>query len=483
MQRHSVWANLAVYPRLRIRAIFPATIGWVLVVGATALGQPCEWDPRIGIPGMTDSDADDIIVRALTVYDDGNARSLYAGGIFTRSGSTEINGIAKWTGEVWTPVGGGVRDFSRIYAMVVVEEGIDPGLYVGGSFTIAGLRQAKGVARWDGNEWRNLGIGLEDGIFQTIVFALAIYDDGNGPALYAGGRFRTAGGAPVKNIAKWNGSIWSGVGGGMDGMTGVDRINALHVFDDGSGPALYAGGMFDGAGGVPSAGVVKWDGETWSDVGGGVGGNNPYVRAFEVYDDGNGPALIVGGNFTSAGAGELTTIRVAKWDGVEWSAMGDGFGGINPWVTSFKVFDDRTGPQLFACGKFTMSGETVVKKIARWTRTAWVPLRDGVNDNIYGVTVFNNEDVRTLTVGGRFIFADHQSSKHVAQWSCPEPLPGDTDSDGDVDLIDYRNFTRCIRGPGQTPMPACMVLDLDEDFDVDWSDFGRFQSAFTGSSE
>ena len=69
--------------------------------------------------------------------------------------------------------------------------------------------------------------------------ALPIYDDGAGPALYAGGDFTSAGGVSANRIARWNGTSWSALGGGLSGLVG-----ALAVHDDGAGAALYAGGAF-----------------------------------------------------------------------------------------------------------------------------------------------------------------------------------------------------------------------------------------------
>ena len=48
----------------------------------------------------------------------------------------------------------------------------------------------------------------------TLVYALAV----SGSDLYAGGYFTTAGGSAANDIAKWNGSSWSALGSGMDGV-------------------------------------------------------------------------------------------------------------------------------------------------------------------------------------------------------------------------------------------------------------------------
>jgi hypothetical protein len=85
------------------------------------------------------------------------------------------------------------------------------------------------------------------------VRSLAVYDDGSGPALYAGGTFNIAGGVAAERIAKWNGSSWAPLGSGVSGGASTN-VMALVVHDDGGGPALYAGGTFTVAGGGRRAG-------------------------------------------------------------------------------------------------------------------------------------------------------------------------------------------------------------------------------------
>jgi len=112
-----------------------------------------------------------------------------------------------------------------------------------------------------------LGIGTNG-----PVEALAVFDNGSGPALYAGGSFTTAGGAAGNHIAKWNGSSWSALGSGMSGMN--SSVWALTVFNDGSGPALYAGGYFGTAGGVAANDIAQWNGSSWFALGSGMGVGN-----------------------------------------------------------------------------------------------------------------------------------------------------------------------------------------------------------------
>jgi hypothetical protein len=70
------------------------------------------------------------------------------------------------------------------------------------------------------------------------VLAFALYDDGRGPRSYAGGEFNAAGGAPAGRIARWDGTSWSELGGGLT-RGASRRVTAMTAFDDGSGEALY----------------------------------------------------------------------------------------------------------------------------------------------------------------------------------------------------------------------------------------------------
>src|SRR5262245_28757777 len=151
------------------------------------------------------------------------------------------------------------------------------------------------------------------------VRALTVFDDGGGPALYAGGDFTTAGGVLASGIARWDGSSWSALGSGLTDFPGSAQVSALAVFDDGSGPALYVGGSFQSAGGVAARYIARCDGASWSVPS--IGTNGP-VRALTVADDGGGPALYAGGNFTNAGG--VAASRIARWDGSSWSALGSG---------------------------------------------------------------------------------------------------------------------------------------------------------------
>jgi len=367
-------------------------------------------------------------VAALEAYDDGAGTMLYAGGEFTRAGVVAATRIAKWDGAQWSALAGlsGEGMNNTVYTLAEYDDGTGNALYAGGVFTSAGGVTVNRIAKWDGAEWWVLdgpsGEGTND-----IVRVLAAYDDGTGAALYAGGNFLSAGGVAVNGIARWDGTQWSALVG-PSGVGTDGSVNALAVFDDGTGPALYAGGSFTEAGGQPANFIAKWDGAEWSVLGvllddGLYGG----VSALAVYDDGSGPALFAGGIFTTAGG--ITVDNIAKWTGTQWSALDGSLDiGTDRWVSALTVYDDGNGEALYAGGKFETAGGVTVNRVARWDGNRWLPLggpsgvgldgNDGDYDRAaYTLGVFDDGTGEALFVGGSFATAAGIPSSRIAKWT------------------------------------------------------------------
>jgi trimeric autotransporter adhesin len=320
------------------------------VFGATNLAkwEVSGWTPVA--PGI------DGPILSLAVFDDGGGPRLYAAGGFTTIGGVPAGSIARWNGATWAPVGGGFGSgFNFILAMTVFDDGTGPALYVSGVFTNAGGNPAADyIAKWDGAAWSAVGTGVSNG----IPWALTVHDDGSGPALVAGGDFTGAGGLPANRVAKWNGTAWAPLGGGVDGSV---RSLATHVLASGQ-PVLVAGGDFTHADGLPASHIAAWNGAVWAPLGAGL---DDRVQALHTFDDGGGPALWAGGGFSSAGG--APAMRLAKWNGSVWSAPGNVAGQPAPdlWVRSLLIFDDGSGPALHVGGQFSLVGGVVSTSVAR----------------------------------------------------------------------------------------------------------------------
>src|SRR5262245_47584000 len=387
-------------------------------------------------------------VLALTVYDDGGGPALYAGGGFTSIGGVPASKIAKWDGSSWTPLGSGVTGGGSVQAPVVDGDGGGPALYAGGGFTSMGGLPANRIAKWNGVSWTTLGSGMNQPVVDLVTF-----DDGSGTALYAGGSFTSADGVAANRIARWDGSTWTALGSGVSGGV-FPGVSVMIVHDDGSGTALYAGGSFTSAGGVAANGAAKWDGSTWTALGSGVnGGSFPGVSAMIVHDDGSGPAIYAGGNFTLAGGVEAS--RIARWDGSSWSALGsrpglndrvwalavhdDGGGpavyvgvkvieewdgaswssvgrGVNHNVDAFATYDDGAGPALYAGGAFTIAGGGAASHIAKWDGSSWSALGTGTDNVVFALAAYDDGAGPALYAGGAFTIAGGVAASHIAKW-------------------------------------------------------------------
>jgi len=384
--------------------VLAATAACSLGLLSSPAGAQCSrWAEGFQAPGV------DGTVYALASFDDGSGPALYAGGDFTAAGSTAAKNLARWDGASWTALDpSGMA--GHVFALAAFDDGSGPALYAGGWFYAAGGVSASGIARWNGSAWTPLGSGVAGGA--GFVSALAIYDDGSGPALFAAGSFSSAGGTSASNVAKWDGASWSALGSGVD-----SDVFALAVHDDGSGPALFAGGRFENAGGGGAVGIARWDGSTWSPVGGGMTGGEagPYVRALLVHDDGSGPALYAGGGFDSAGG--VQSNKIARWDGSTWSALDSGVSGTtHPHISSLAVFDEGSGPRLFAAGEFTSAGSASTSHIARWDGTAWSSPGSGLEGAAFSLASFDDGSGPGLFVGGSFREASGVVSQGVAKW-------------------------------------------------------------------
>lgn len=337
---------------------------------------------------------------ALLVHDDGGGEALYVGGDFHLAGGASANRIARWDGTAWTPLGTGFNTLSR--ALAEYDAGDGPRLHAGGEFTTAGGLSTAYFSRWDGNAWRPVGQGLDG-----HAIALEVFDGGSGPELYAGGTFTKGAGAALKGIGRWDGAGWAPLASGLSGSAAA--AFALTVFDDGGGPDLYVGGDFTSAGGVAASRIARWDGAAFTPLGAGL---NDQVRALRVFDDGGGPALYAGGWFTASGA--TSTLRLAKWDGAAWTAVG---GGTNNWVYALEVHDDGGGPGLYVGGGFTLAGGAPFDRLARWRGGAWSAVGGGVSSWVYVLRSRDEVGGPALYAGGQFTSAGGVPAAKIARFA------------------------------------------------------------------
>jgi trimeric autotransporter adhesin len=367
----------------------------------------------------------------LVIYDFAFLGSnFYVGGVFTKAGGVPAVGLAKWDGAAWSDVGG----FAGAVATMTTD---GTNLYVGGSFTNAGGLFATNIARWDGTNWSAVGGGL--GNYGDVFFSVNALIWRNG-LLYAGGSFTNAGAVAATNLVRWDGNAWSQVGGGVAGAAGflIGTPVATMQFQ---GDDLYVGGSFTAVGaGIPALNVARWNGSSWSALGAGLKGpsSSTVVNGLAFL----GTNLYATGNFTNAGG--VTATRIAKWNGSSWSTLG----GIND--SGLRVISNNAS--IYLCGGFNLASNVIGNHIIRWDGTNWhgIPGGPARGTQLFVQALGLADD--GLYMGGFFSAVANLPASRIARWDgttwhmLGSGLTGSFDGDMDVRAIKARNSEVYIGG-------------------------------------
>ena len=156
----------------------------------------------------------DGFIRAMTIWDpDGpgpQPPELVVGGFFSEMGTVSASNIAAWDGTNWRSLGDGFESPSWVYALTTWDpDGAGPlpaQLIAAGTFHTRGSTVVNGIARWDGSAWQPLGNGLTGPNCSCVVFGLGVIPPGNGA--FAGQLVAAGAGLTAPNsseIARWDG--------------------------------------------------------------------------------------------------------------------------------------------------------------------------------------------------------------------------------------------------------------------------------------
>ena len=274
-------------PPLRV---FVSCLARLLVAVAVVTGLHAQCNPQ-WLPG------DPIVsprgtVEAMTSWDpDGAgpaAAVLVVGGSFAVANETGVQ-VAIYDGSQWQRLGGPLPDVCYAFTSY-------------NSQLIAVCRNT--VHAWNGTAWQTIGTSVGSRLATATVF--------QGDLVVAGG-MTSINGAPVANIARWNGTSWFALGTGLTGF-----VNALASYTFANGPGLYVGGNFLTAGGLASPRLAVWTGSAWA----APASPNGTVTSLAVRSTVSPLTsyLFVGGSFTQIGS--LAAGQVARLSGAgTWSAM------------------------------------------------------------------------------------------------------------------------------------------------------------------
>jgi hypothetical protein len=335
---------------------------------------------------------------------------VYVAGSFSRAGNREAPYVARWGGTEWHALGNGLQrdsschgnswENSEPHGVVRALTVNDGALYAGGCFGLPGTTDgAHHVARWDGTAWAPLG----------TVDAAEIGD----LAMYDGDLYMVSNIADIESqLFRWQNEQWQV----METIEwGV--INDLQAEPSG----LVVAGRFDEIGGQSISNVARWDGSSWHAEVSGV-----YDEVHDLISTPNG--LLAGGAFygiskpTRPGGG-----FVARWRNDRWRRLTShqGIGGASVDAIATDGLDTYVG------GRFAWAGRVPARNAARWDGFRWHALGKGTDGQVRAISV----DGSDVYAGGDFQQAGDAPAEHIARWSGTSwSALGSGVSDGSFDL-------------------------------------------------
>ena len=196
---------------------------------------------------------------------------------------------------------------------------------------------------------------------------------------------------------------------------------------------------------------------------------NPWVGDIRLYSEGE--IIVLPSEYTQAVEPSINNARQVAWHGevgielwqegetvflIDWGhvAVLNNLGDM--YFSRYDPIRDENSPWLYRVS----DGEPHFYPLMDEFRH----LRGDINDWVEVVWLWTDEPMNPDRGGYRFL-------RRIRT--------GDSEFDGDIDLIDYAGFAGCMTGPGLADgLCDCRFLDIDYDGDVDLGDFALFQNAF-----
>jgi len=341
-----------------------------------------------------------------------HGNQLYAGGNFRTTSDGPALRVARFAQGAWNAMGQGVgtadnSETSKVSAIVADASGVA----AFGDFTrTPTLSAANRTASWNGTAWAPFIDASDARKIDGHVNAIAV----RGRDVFVGGLITQAGATPVHNIARWNGSAWSALGGA--GSEGVDaEVFALAATQT----SVYVGGDFTHAGSFPAAHVARWDGVAWHAMG---QGTNDRVAAVAANSD---SSVYAAGPFNQADGARVNAI--AWWNGNAWAPLvgSGGAVGVCGIIHALATADGDRG--IYIGGKFPQppcgNAADVGHAISFWNGVAWFPLREGGAGGLEPTGNSNENEVFALLRDGDVLHVGGKFPSFV-YGGIPQQIPG-----------------------------------------------------------
>lgn len=392
------------------------------------------WRDGFALPGASGFGAR---VEAVAIAADGKVAIT---GIFEDVGGVPARNVATWTGTDWAPLGPGLDGWVRaaefdgagvLWAAATSDDTasavlarwngtawtaapalngmiFDIAIAGDGIVAVGDFTGGVGVYRAATNAWENVAPAGVDG----RVTAVAATETG----FCVAGAFASINGVTADSAACWNGTAWSALGTGLPGGVAVLARSPSGTW--------FAGGTLgfaiDPENGVFDFGIAHLVGTTWQPFEGGIDhGFINEVRAIAF----QGPDVIVGGQFLSAGTNPIPADHLARWSPIAgWSELGGGvfneIGVFLPSIIGANEIAIAPDGKLWVGGLYTRAGGRPAVNVAVITNDTAASVVGphqllGLGGLINGGAADRDG---SLVVGGRFGFAGSAPLRNVGRF-------------------------------------------------------------------
>jgi hypothetical protein len=198
------------------------------------------WD----VIGASGPNVDPNVATSLFPFDSGTGPRLYALGGNFRIGS-QVSDFARFDGTTWdlpTPAAG-ARGYPGRQA--VFDWGTGPHMICAGAHFLSSTTNQATISAFDGTNWTEIGSSHSPEGTVTVAGPVCVYDDGRGPALYFAGQFTDMNQVPARGIARWNGTTWEAVPGGLS-IAPTPGDNSMIAMNTSRGRALVIASYSNG---------------------------------------------------------------------------------------------------------------------------------------------------------------------------------------------------------------------------------------------
>ena len=321
--------------------------------------------------------------QVTTLVKDTVSNVLYLGGEINAANNKVSNGVFKYNGVSFDPLGSGLDDdqnFTLVKSLAMFQNK----LYAFGTFHKTGPYWCNYIGRWNGTTWDTVNFKPNKPVGWNDVY---------NNELYISGAFDTIAGQPIKLVAKFDGTNWHDLSFPFANMTGAIKVykNTVylasytgvwqysnstwsHLADCGGDiyravfgmteidGLLYFYGRFNSLGGVTSKGIVAFDGVKWYGLGQGISYSGYEVINNVQKIDGK---IYITGNFENIeGIGNST---ISPNENTNFAVLDS-----NYWCIQSPAFDNaafgvvKYNNDLHIYGAFTKCGLDTIFGFAKW---------------------------------------------------------------------------------------------------------------------